>query len=404
MWSYGRLASIDGNTFSYDVLGRRVCKNDIAFTYDGSGNLIRQSNGLEFLYDHTGVFAVKYSGSTYFYRKNVQGDVIALLDSAGTAVVQYRYDAWGNCKVLNTSGLEIADDTHIGILNPFRYRSYYYDHGIGLYFLKTRYYDPETGRFLTPDSVEYLDPETIGGLNLYAYCNNNPVMNVDSHGHAWWNWALSGFALAGGIALCFVPGAQALGVSLIVGGATGLLSNTLSAAGVNGKTASIIMNTADIVGGAVLLATPFAGMGASMIGAGVGGLAGGFLSEALGGSFETGSTIGNLAGGVLGGKIYANAKISQLSRRGAVVLGEGMDRVRTVATRTGAAVYDGMPGFQTFSKIIPKRLMAQLGLSHNATWIKWVVKSGVDIIDIGVAGRNSPNYLMEILHIGKYLF
>ena len=68
---------------SYDARGRRIAKNGITFTYDSNGNLIKQSNGLEFLYDHTGVFAVKYAGSTYFYRKNAQTDVIALLDNMG---------------------------------------------------------------------------------------------------------------------------------------------------------------------------------------------------------------------------------------------------------------------------------------------------------------------------------
>jgi YD repeat-containing protein len=96
VWSYGRLSSMDGNTFSYDVLGRRVGKNDIAFTYDGNGNLIRQSNGLEFLYDHTGVFAVKHNNTTYFYRKDAQANIVALLDNTGAVVVKYKYDAWGN--------------------------------------------------------------------------------------------------------------------------------------------------------------------------------------------------------------------------------------------------------------------------------------------------------------------
>jgi hypothetical protein len=77
-WEYGRsLTAYDGNTFSYDARGRRIAKNGITFTYDSNGNLIKQSNGLEFLYDHTGVCAVVFNGSTYFYRKNAQGDIIS---------------------------------------------------------------------------------------------------------------------------------------------------------------------------------------------------------------------------------------------------------------------------------------------------------------------------------------
>ena len=90
-WAYGRqLATYDGNTFTYDARGRRIAKNGITFTYDSNGNLIKQSNGLEFLYDHTGVFAVKHNGSTYFYRKNAQNDIIALLDNTGNVVVKYK--------------------------------------------------------------------------------------------------------------------------------------------------------------------------------------------------------------------------------------------------------------------------------------------------------------------------
>ena len=97
-------------------------------------------------------------------------------------VVKYVYDAWGNHAVLDADGIDIDDSNHIGNLNPFRYRGYYYDVETGLYFLQTRYYDPETGRFISQDSIEFAEPETINGLNLYAYCGNNPVMNVDPTG------------------------------------------------------------------------------------------------------------------------------------------------------------------------------------------------------------------------------
>ena len=90
-------------------------------------------------------------------------------------MVQYWYDAWGNHKVVSANGTTITSSTHIGNVNPFRYRGYYYDAETGLYFLQTRYYDPEVGRFLNRDSVQYADPQTFGGLDLYAYCLNNPV-------------------------------------------------------------------------------------------------------------------------------------------------------------------------------------------------------------------------------------
>ena len=125
---------------------------------------------------------MKHNGSTYFYRKDAQANVVALLDNNGSVVVKYNYDAWGNCVVdASTTNTELAS------LNPFRYRSYYLDTETGFYFLKTRYYDPKIGRFLTIDDLSYLDPDNINGLNLYAYCGNNPVNRIDPLGCDWWN-------------------------------------------------------------------------------------------------------------------------------------------------------------------------------------------------------------------------
>ena len=117
---------------------------------------------------------------------DVQGNIIALLDSAGNVVVKYVYDAWGNHAVLDGNGNDVTDGNHIGNLNPFRYRGYFYDVETELYYLQTRYYDPEVGRFITIDGIEYLDPESINGLNLYAYCGDNPVMGYDPNGT--WDW------------------------------------------------------------------------------------------------------------------------------------------------------------------------------------------------------------------------
>lgn len=121
---------------------------------------------------------------------------------------------------------DVIDYTNLGLgeLNPIRYRSYYYDTETGLYYLNSRYYDPEIGRFISPDDISYLDPETIGGTNLYAYCGNNPVMRVDPSGHDWWHWLVSGLEFVGGIVLCFVPGWQAVGGTLI-GTAIGSIIN-----------------------------------------------------------------------------------------------------------------------------------------------------------------------------------
>ena len=107
----------------------------------------------------------------------------------GGIIEKYKYDAWGNHEA------EVAAEGYVALaeINPFRYRGYYYDTETGLYYLQTRYYDPEVGRFISRDSIEYANPETINGLNLYAYCGNNPVMKVDLTGNAWREGLLFGF-------------------------------------------------------------------------------------------------------------------------------------------------------------------------------------------------------------------
>ena len=89
---------------------------------------------------------------------------------------------------------------HIGHMNAYRYRGYYYDRETGLYYLNTRYYDPETGRFINRDSVAYADASFLNGLNLYAYCNNNPVMHIDPNGNAWW-WIVTAAAALTAVAI-----------------------------------------------------------------------------------------------------------------------------------------------------------------------------------------------------------
>ncbi len=174
-------------TYEYDIHGKRTKKNGMTFVYDKDGKMLAQSNGVAFLYDHIGKIGFTYEGETYLYRKNVQGDVVALLDSNGVVVASYEYDAWGNHRVFNADHLDITNDegynNHVGNINPIRYRSYYFDTDSGMYWLTTRFYDPKVGRFISQDEYSYLDPESINGLNLYAYCKNNPIMMVDPNGN-----------------------------------------------------------------------------------------------------------------------------------------------------------------------------------------------------------------------------
>jgi len=94
--------------------------------------------------------------------------VTHVYDLNGNLCASYLYDAWGNHIVLDASGNENTNPDFIGNLNPIRYRGYYFDKETNLYFLKSRYYDPEVGRFISPDSVDFIDPYSFFGFNLYA--------------------------------------------------------------------------------------------------------------------------------------------------------------------------------------------------------------------------------------------
>ena len=136
----------------------------------------RNGNIIQYYYNEAGsVIGLRYNGNDYFFRRTVQGDIIAILNTSGEVVVTYEYDPWGN--ILSTGGSMAAT---LGAANPFRYRGYYYDNESGFYYLQSRYYDPVTGRFLNADDTAYLGvTETTSGYNLFSYCENNVVNYCD---------------------------------------------------------------------------------------------------------------------------------------------------------------------------------------------------------------------------------
>ena len=137
-----------------------------------------------------------------FESQNARGDVIGILDNSGNTVVKYSYDAYGNCSRDYSTNNDLADS------NPIRYRSYYYDNETGLYYLNARYYSPEWRRFISPDDAAYLDPESVNGLNLYTYCNNDPVNHIDPTGHSIVGAILIGAAIGAGISFVFSLGSE----------------------------------------------------------------------------------------------------------------------------------------------------------------------------------------------------
>ena len=194
-WQYGRrLSSISHNgdsiSYTYDPDGIRTSKTVNGTTtkfHIMNGTLLGQTRGSDkiiFLYDEkANKYGFDYNGTKYYYIFNVQGDVIGILNQAGQKIVSYTYDPWG--RLLSIGGPQAGT---IGQLNPIRYRGYYYDTETGFYYLQSRYYDPTMKRFLSCDSEAAitLSPEQPNwNKNLFAYCDNNPIIRVDCGGGAW---------------------------------------------------------------------------------------------------------------------------------------------------------------------------------------------------------------------------
>ena len=242
-WENGReLASITSSSgasiasYEYDASGLRISKTTTAggnvyYVYDENSNLIFEKHPdytLAFYYDGNGTrthFTKKSSTGyeTYYYSYNLQGDIIALLNNAGTVVAEYNYTAYGK---------PIGAVTEIGNLNPFRYRGYYYDDETGFYYLQSRYYDPTNARFINADAADYIGATgTPLSFNLFLYCENDPVNNTDPSGNFWVRAAsaVAGAALFGTIAylissLFNLPRDLKLGVTAtfaVIGGVLG---------------------------------------------------------------------------------------------------------------------------------------------------------------------------------------
>ena len=201
-WTGRRLASATKGgltyTYTYNDEGIRTSKtvNGVTTTYYLNGSQIvgeeTSGNITLYLYDASGSpVGMQYHGAsyaadvwdTYYFEKNLQGDVVAVYDTNGTKLISYAYDAWGIMGAAYSNGGINTTATK----NPFTYRGYYYDSDIGLYYLQTRYYDAKIGRFISPDteSVITATPDALTDKNLYAYCDNNPVMRVDEDGEFW---------------------------------------------------------------------------------------------------------------------------------------------------------------------------------------------------------------------------
>ena len=248
--------------FSYNADGIRTSKtvNGVEHRYylDGSqitAEMWTQNNVeylLYYLYDENDApIGLQYRTSNYasgvfdffFFDKNLQGDIIGIYNADGEKICTYTYDAWGVCELNGVSGVTLsAVENYVAVNNPFRYRGYYYDTQTGLYYLQSRYYNPEWGRFLNADIYINANADIIG-FNLYAYCSNNPIMFLDITGEGKvWDWIKkkasdvgNWFSETFGAALYSSNSYEAMDVKTVYGGIEGGFSSSAVIAGDNSK-------------------------------------------------------------------------------------------------------------------------------------------------------------------------
>ena len=190
--STGSAAAGTAISYTYNSSGIRTSKTvgtgasaiTTEYTLD-EDRVIKASDGTDtvwFSYDESGApVSMRLNNTLYLYTKNLQGDITGIVDTAGTKLVSYVYDAWGKVTAANEAGTSAG--TQLIVTNPHTYRGYWYDRETGLYYVSSRYYDPEIGRFINADAA-IGQIGNIQGMNMFTYCFNNPVNMSDPTG----NW------------------------------------------------------------------------------------------------------------------------------------------------------------------------------------------------------------------------
>ena len=230
-YSAGAMDEADTITHDYLTQSGRVARETIRQSVGGT---VLKTETLDFFYDESGrPFAFNYSvdggiASTYYYILNLQGDVVQIIDANGVMQAEYVYSPWG--EIISAEG-DLAE------INPLRYRGYYYDSETGFYYLQSRYYDPENHRFINADSYASTDSSDAIACNMFAYCGNNPVLNLDPTGEWSWKGFLAGIATV-------AVGVAAVALTVVTAGAaTPLAAAAVTSVGTLAASALITTGT-----------------------------------------------------------------------------------------------------------------------------------------------------------------
>ena len=354
-----QLTGYGDNTFQYGADGIRCRKNNIYYTRDGERILIEHNadtgRSITYLYGEKGVVGFSYRGSDYYYRKNLFGDVVAIYNTAGEEVATYKYDAWGK----NLS-CEDEETNEIKRINPFRYRSYYYDVETKFYYLNSRYYDPEIGRFLNADSPDYLgEGNDLNNYNLFAYCGNNPIMYSDSTGHSsfpnWAKWLIGAITTVAAVAVTFATGGATLPILI------GVAVSTIGGAAISAISHRIATGSWEGAGKAAL-----------------DGAANGFM-------------IGGLC--ALGYSVIGGAVRTIKNAKSGITIGK-MGTFEDVAALTKTRHYPGLKEFSIIKKFAGQKAAEAVGWWQNKCVVKGVMALKGAIYDCG--GALTGAYAKEV--------
>ena len=383
-----QLLSWDGQAMTYDAAGNMLTKGSTTYTWAKGRKLASATKGgttTTYAYDHTGARVRKTVGSTvtdfrmagsllmsqkagstvtyfaydcagqligmsagsnrYYYVRNAQNDITGLIDASGTLVVEYKYDAWG--KLLSTTG-SLAST--IGVRNPFRYRGYY-DTETGLYYVGSRYYDPEIRRFISADDVETLivDHNNIIQSNLYDYCENNAINRMDDGGYiSLPNWAKI-----------------AIGSAAIVG----LAVATAVTGGVAG-----------VIAGAALTGAVTGGLGGAVSGAITGGLSGGMKGAV------DGACTGFMSGTLIGGATSALTSSVSIATGAVKVIGS--------AQKTGTYFHRAASNLEAGKMTLQPWKYSKVTLDRSLKTAGMVGRQRPDVVGVARFGKSK---LVEVV-------